>query len=332
MKNILKLLFVSLIILPFSCHDSENVVDALLEPINGAVVRGVEVYTTEGQSLINSSNDESAFVATIEEQDVEDGALMAEIRMYVDFVDYTPDNGDASSRALAATYLPSDMYEGPHGLPRKDIVFTWGQMKEALGFTGGEATAGDLLKIQFELSLTNGEEYGPNDAAGSILGGFFSSPYTYNALLSCDPAPGNYLIKMYDCWGDGWQTTNAGDGTPQSQGLEVYVDGDVRNYSMCSQWQPWEGTPDCTATADGYYAEQLVDIPAGSSVVTWTWINDYYAEIGIEVFGVGEFDADGEWTGDILYSSVGIGTEVLNDCTDGGLIPPGLLPISQCAQ
>ena len=333
MKNILKLLFVSLIILPFSCHDSENVVDALLEPINGAVVRGVEVYTTEGQSLINSSNDESAFVATIEEQDVEDGALMAEIRMYVDFIDYTPDNGDASSMALAATYLPSDMYEGPHGLPRKDIVFTWGEMKAALGFTGGEATAGDLLKIQFELSLTNGEEYGPNDAAGSILGGFFSSPYTYNALLSCDPAAGNYLVKMYDCWGDGWHTTNAGDGTPQSQGLEVYVDGDVRNYAMCSQWQPWEGTPDCTATADGYYAEQLVDIPAGSSVVTWTWINDYYAEIAIEVFGVGEFDATtGEWTGDMLYSSVGIGTQVLNDCTDGGLIPPGLLPISECAQ
>ena len=332
MKNILKLLFVSLIILPFSCHDSENVVDALLEPINGAVVRGVEVYTTEGQSLINSSNDESAFVATIEEQDVEDGALMAEIRMYVDFIDYTPDNGDASLRALAATFLPSDMYEGPHGLPRKDIVFTWGEMKAALGFAGGEATAGDLLKIQFELELTNGEVYGPNDAAGSILGGFFSSPYTYNALLSCDPAPGNYLVKMYDCWGDGWQTTNAGDGTPQSQGLEVYVDGDVRNYAMCSQWQPWEGTPDCTATADGYYAEQFVEIPAGSNVVTWTWINDYYAEIAIEVFGVGEFDGNGEWTGDMLYSSVGIGTQVLNDCSDGGLIPPGLLPISQCAQ
>ena len=332
MKNILKLLFVSLIILPFSCQDSENVIDFVNEPINGAVVRGVEVYTTEGQSLINSSNDESAFVATIEEQDVEDGDLMAEIRMYVDFIDYTPDNGDASTMALAATYLPSDMYEGPHGLPRKDIVLTWGEMKAALGFSGPEATAGDLLKIQFELELTNGEVYGPNDAAGSILGGFFSSPYTYNALLSCDPAPGNYLVKMYDCWGDGWQTTNAGDGTPQSQGLEVYVDGDVRNYSMCSQWQPWEGTPDCTATADGYYAEQLVDIPAGASVVTWSWINDYYAEIAIEVFGVGEFDADGEWTGDMLYSSVGIGTEVLNDCSDGGLIPPGLLPISQCAQ
>ena len=84
MKNILKLLFVSLIILPFSCHESENVIDFANEPINGAVVRGVEVYTTEGQSLINSSNDESAFVATIEEQDVEDGDLMAEIRMPID--------------------------------------------------------------------------------------------------------------------------------------------------------------------------------------------------------------------------------------------------------
>ena len=331
MKNIFKLLFVSLLILPFSCHDSENVIDFANEPINGAVVRGVEVYTTEGQSLINSSNDESAFVATIEEQDVEDGALMAEIRMYIDFVDYTPDNGDASTRALAATYLPSDMYEGPHGLPRKDINFTWADMKAALGFSGPEATAGDLLRIQFELDLTNGEMYGPDDAAGSILGGFFSSPYTYNALLSCDPAVGDYLVKMYDCWGDGWQTTGAGDNvTVQTQGLEVYVDGDVRNYMMCSDWNPWEGTPDCTPSADGYYAEALVNIPAGSSVVTWSWIQDYYAEISIEVFGVGEFDTDGEWTGPILYSSVGIGTDVVNDCSDGGLIPPGLLPISQC--
>lgn len=330
MKNILKLLFVSLLILPFSCHDSENVIDFANEPINGAVVRGVEVYTTEGQSLINSSNNESAFVATIEEQDVEDGALMSEIRMYIDFVDYTPDNGDASTRALAATYLPSDMYEGPHGLPRKDIVFTWADMKAALGFSGPEATAGDLLRIQFELDLTNGEMYGPDDAAGSILGGFFSSPYTYNALLSCDPAVGDYLVKMYDCWGDGWQTTGAGDNvTVQTQGLEVYVDGDVRNYMMCSNWNPWEGTPDCTP-GDGYYAEALVNIPAGSSVVTWSWIQDYYAEISIEVFGVGEFDTDGEWTGPILYSSVGIGTDVVNDCSDGGLIPPGLLPISQC--
>jgi len=331
MKNIYKLLFVSLLTLPFSCYDSENVVDELLEPVNGAVVRGVEVYTTEGQSLINSSNNESAFVATIEEQDVEDGALMAEIRMYINFNDYTPDNGDATATALAATYLPSDMYEGPHGLPRKDIVFTWGQMKEALGFTGGEATAGDLLKIQFELELTNGEVYGPNDAAGSILGGFFSSPYTYNALLSCDPAPGNYLVKMYDCYGDGWQTTNAGDQTAQSQGLEVYVDGDVRNYSMCSQWNPWEGTPDCIPTADGYYAEALVPIPTGSSVVTWSWISDYYAEIAIEVYGAGDFDAGtGEWSGPLLYSSV-IGDDP-TDCNTGGLIPPGLLPISQCAQ
>ena len=62
---------------------------------------------------------------------------MAEIRMYVDFIDYTPDNGDASTMALAQTFLPSDMYEGPHGLPRKDIVLTWGEMKTALGFAVG---------------------------------------------------------------------------------------------------------------------------------------------------------------------------------------------------
>ena len=136
---------------------------------------------------------------------------------------------------------------------------------------------------------------------------------------------------MYDCYGDGWQTTGAGDNvTVQTQGLEVYVDGDVRNYMMCSQWNPWEGTPDCTPTADGFYAETFANIPEGASVVTWSWIQDYYAEIGVEVYGVGEFDSNGEWTGPLLFSSNG--GENPTDCSTAGLIAPGLLPISQCAQ
>ena len=126
--------FLSILVIPVSCQDSENIVDGVLDYETGAVLRGIEVYTTEGQSLINSSDDASAFVATIEEQDEMDGALLAEVRMYVDFLDFTPDNGDATSRALAAAWGPADFYEGPHGLPRKDIVFTWGDMKAALGF------------------------------------------------------------------------------------------------------------------------------------------------------------------------------------------------------
>ena len=307
--------------IPVSCHDSENIIDGVLEYETGAVLRGIDIYTTEGQSLINSSDDASSFVATLEEQDEMDGDLLYEVRMYVDFIDYTPDNGDATSRALISSHPASEFYEGPHGLPRIDLDASWGDMKAELCFAGGEATAGDLLKINFELELTDGRVFGPSSAAGIILGGFFSSPFTYNALLSCDPAGGDYLVKMYDSYGDGWQTTNAGDGSSQSLGLEVYIDGEVRNYAMCSQWNPWEGSEPCTPTADGYYAEQVVNIPAGASVVTWTWNGDYYSEIGMEVFGVGEFDADGNWTGPALYSS-----------PDPGSIAPGLLPISQCAE
>ena len=126
---------------------------------------------------------------------------------------------------------------------------------------------------------------------------------------------------MYDSYGDGWQTTAPGDNvTTQELGVEVFIDGEVRNYAMCSQWNPWVGTPDCIPTADGYYAEVVVNIPAGSSVVTWSFAGDYYGEIGIQVLGVGEFDADGMWTGPMLY-----------DAELAGSVPPGLLPISQCA-
>ena len=43
MKNILKLLFASLFVVNFSCHDSENVIDGVLDYETGAILRTISI-------------------------------------------------------------------------------------------------------------------------------------------------------------------------------------------------------------------------------------------------------------------------------------------------
>ena len=76
MKNLLKLLFASLFIVNFSCHDSENVIDGVLDYETGAILRTISI----DNAVLNSSDANSAFVATVEEQDEADGGLLQEIR------------------------------------------------------------------------------------------------------------------------------------------------------------------------------------------------------------------------------------------------------------
>ena len=52
MKNIFKLLFASLFVVNFSCHDSENVIDGVLDYETGAILRTISV----DNAVLNSSD------------------------------------------------------------------------------------------------------------------------------------------------------------------------------------------------------------------------------------------------------------------------------------
>ena len=55
MKNIFKLLFASLFVVNFSCHDSENVIDGVLDYETGAILRTISV----DNAVLNSSDENS---------------------------------------------------------------------------------------------------------------------------------------------------------------------------------------------------------------------------------------------------------------------------------
>ena len=320
MKNIFKLLFASLLVFSVSCSDSDLTINEVLDAEQGAILRTISV----DNAVLNSSDPNSAFIATVEEQDEADGALLSEIRVNALFRDLSPEDGTVEASAFVYSIPASETYIGDVGLPRADINMTFGAAATALGLNPGDYNPGDVVVVQLEVVLTDGRVFGPDSAAGIITGGYFSSPFQYNALLTCSPAPGTYTVHMYDNYGDGWQTGSYDSGGA----LSVDVDGTIVDVAMCSQWGTFAFN--CTPTNDGYFAVATVEIPEGTQSATWSFYGDFYGEIGLIVVGPG---------GEIAYSSgtfLADGSGPYGDgflAADGfGAVGVGLLPVAVCAQ
>ena len=302
MRNIFKFLFASLFVVTFSCVDSENTIDTVLDYETGAVLRTISV----NNAVLNSSDANSTFSVTVEEQDEADGALFQQVNVYCQLKDLT-DGNDSTDFMLVKSIPAGDFPTGPVGLPRGDVNMAFGDAAAAMGVGPTNYSPGDVFVVGLEVVLTDGRTYDWTSAAGIITGGFFSSPFKYNALLTCSPMPGDYTVYMTDSYGDGWQTTSGGDG---GQGLEIDMDGVITSVAMCSQWGTYDFA--CTPTSDGYSATAIVTIPVGTESATWTFPGDYYGEIGFEITGP---------NGQVAYSALDPGTATV-----------GLLPVAICAQ
>jgi len=290
----------------FSCQDSENTIDTVLDYETGAILRTISVDS----QLLNASDPNSLFSVTIEEQDEQDGGLLQEVRVLVELRDLTTDfTTPATGEVLVQTIPASEFSTGPVGLPRTQVNMAFGDAAAALGLPLDPETGynpGDIFVVKLELVLTDGRVFGASSAAGIITGGFFSSPFQYNALLTCSPMSGDYTINMFDSYGDGWQTTEAGDG---GVGLTIDMDGVVTSVAMCSQWGSFDF--ECTPTSDGYTASTTVNIPAGTQSAIWNFPGDVYGEISVQIVAP---------NGVVAYES------------ETGATIVGLLPIAVCEQ
>ena len=297
-----------------SCQESDNVIDQVVDgTTNGAVLRTIEVIS----NTLNSSDPTSFFSVNVEEQDVEDGALFASVDVFVSIRDLTLGNGTTVANDFLVKNIPaSEFSPGPQGLPRGVIEVTFAEAESAMGLNSTQHAPGDLFVFELRLNLTDGRTFGAADAAGIITGGFFASPYLYNAAIICSPAPGDYVVDMTDSYGDGWQTDTGSGGS----GMTITVtdtDGNesVIEIGMCSPYGGAAGTflggTDCTgpASTSFFAASTTVTIPVGSASAIWEFPGDNYGEIGFDIFSP---------TGALLLS-VGTG--------DG---TPGLLPVTNC--
>ena len=315
MKNILKNLSILTLVLAFSsCFNSSNTIDDVLDFETGAILRTISV----DNAVLNSSDPSSPFIVQVEEQDEADGGLFAAVQVYAQIRDLTPDNGTTPSVNTFVKSIPaSEFTTGPVGLPRGTITATFGEMTSAMGLAPGDYFPGDVYIVELRVELTDGRIYGGDSAGASVTGGFFASPFNYNALLTCTPAPGDYVVEMHDSYGDGWQT-DAGSG---GSGITVDItaaDGteSVIEVGLCSPYGGAAGSflesgagTGCTENT-GSDGTAIVTIPVGTTGANWTFPGDQYGEIFFEVYAP---------DGSLIFASGGPG--------DQG---PGLMPVTFC--
>jgi hypothetical protein len=316
MKNIFKIFLATLLVFSFnSCEDSDTVVEQVVDgTLAGAVLRTIS--DDSNSNVLNSSAPESFWSQVIEEQDEENGALLESVDVFVSIKDLSPDNGSTVANDFLVKTIPAaDFTTGPVGLPRATARATFAEASTAMGLNSDQYAPGDLYVFEVRLNLTDGRTYGAADAAGIITGGYWASPYKYNAALVCSPIPGDYTIDMHDSYGDGWQT-NGGNGGDGIQVTLTDADGNetIVEFGMCTPYGDGSflDSADCSgvaATSGFTDASAIVTVPAGTATAIWNNPGDQYGEISFEVYAP---------NGDLLLA-VGLG--------EGS---PGLLPVTNC--
>lgn len=296
MKNTFRILFSLLIVFSItSCQKEEGTIYEVLDYETGAVLRTLSVNA----ALFNNSIPTSEFSVTVEEQDAQDGGLLESVDIYVSLRDLTSENGTTVAvDKFVKSFDASAFSTSPVGLPMATLTSNFGEAFAALGISADQVTAGDIFEMELRLNLTDGRTFGKSSAAGIITGGFFASPFVYNALIVCSPEPGTYHIDMRDSYGDGWQ----------GGGIEVDIDGMVTKYKVPDEYSAEENPGGLTVITD---AEADVEVPSGTVSLTWTWINDSYnSECEFEIYS--PYD------------------DLLLQITGDDNPSPGLLPVTFC--
>jgi hypothetical protein len=247
MKNIKFIQLLGLCFLTLACSEDDKLTE---------VVR--ETTTTRGAILRTLSNDPNSFdllnpdsewTVSLEEQDQEGGALLADVDVFVNFVDNTSFNGTTAATSTLLETIPGSAFTvGPDGLPRTTYSVVYGDALNALGITNNQSNVfgGDQIQIKFVLNLTDGRSFTDTDTAPNIAtGSFFRSQYLYTANIVCSPStptPGTWSIEMQDSYGDGWNGAS----------LEVTIDGTTTSYTI----------------PDGSAASFTFEVPTGASAIS----------------------------------------------------------------
>jgi hypothetical protein len=244
MKKIITLF--SLLLVTVSCQEPDTTINDVLDNyVTGAVLRGWN--PTGDYNFFAPST--SIFTVEIEEHDDQNGALMQDVQVFVSL--------NSGTEVLIRTLTSTDFAVGPTGLPRHQLTVTLGESIAALGLSSSQYTGGDVINIRLQLNLTDGRSYTAKDAASSLTGSYFKSPYIYNMTIKCIPTgavAGDYTIDMIDSWGDGWNGAS----------ITVTIDGVSQTVGLPS----------------GANGSQTVTVPAGATSMSFAYVSgDWDSEV-----------------------------------------------------
>jgi len=189
MKIIKKISLIVLVLgLILACEDEDKLqIDNIIENLGDA--GGLRTVNPISLSIDLNNISGSEFAVEVEEWDVEDGNLLDFVEVYVQFQDFTPDNGDSARPEALVSTVTKDQFEiaSQSGLPRSIISV---QAQDAIDILGLNAATdidgGDIFFFRFVLHLIDGSTFSSTNLEGNITGVFFNSPFAYPANVVCE--------------------------------------------------------------------------------------------------------------------------------------------------
>lgn len=207
MKKYIYKIFTLLVALTLmqSCETDTKVVDYIFDNIErGAVLRTVETQS----GTFDFNNTSSQWSITVEEQDIENGKLMAEVKVYSTFVN----DGVSGTEHLVKSVPASSFTEGPFGLPRGDIAVSLQEALDKAGLKKGDYDVADSFYIRLELVLTDGKVFSDTNLSGTVAGSsFYVSPFGYSVQFFCALNDASIFNGAYVVDVDDWADYSPGD-------------------------------------------------------------------------------------------------------------------------
>ncbi|MFC4636130.1 hypothetical protein ACFO3O_19645 [Dokdonia ponticola] len=216
----------------FSCSEDDKAIDTVVEEIErGAILRNIDRISPN----FLRTDVQSAFTVVLEEQDLEEGGIFDFVRLYLQYKDRTPENGDLSASEIMLKDIPNtDFQTGSNGLPVGTVEVVYQEAIEAFSLDAGAIQAGDQFELRMEIHLTDGRTFSTENGSASIFTDacFFKSPYRY-VINVIDTIPADLFTGVYNYEIVGDQTPSPTSGV-DNQGIVTITTGPTSNVRRTS--------------------------------------------------------------------------------------------------
>lgn len=198
MKEILRYMTAICVLFLFvQCTDGGKAIEEVMEEIE----RGAVLRNKAFNNIVFDINDlNSTYSIVLEEQDIQEGGLLKDVDVFIQFVDRTTSSVDLTSQETLLKTVTKEEFElGPDGLPRTTFEIRFEAALDATGLTQLQAQCKDQFEVRLVLNLTDGRSFDTPTASASILTDdcFFKSPYRYSIPI-VDPIEDLLFTGRYE--------------------------------------------------------------------------------------------------------------------------------------
>ena len=192
-----RLLYLIILLFTIACSEDDKTIDVVTEEIEiGAYLRTLDRINPD----FEHNNFQSTFSIEVEHQDEQDGVLFDFLRLYIQYIDRSPENGIATTQELAFRDIPASEFEiGANLIPRGMINVVYQDAIDFLNVDANSIAVGDQFKLRVEIHLTDGRTFSNEDGSSRIFTDscLFKSPYRY-VINVIEPIEDDLFTGVYN--------------------------------------------------------------------------------------------------------------------------------------